>query len=148
MVAGDEFALAVLSAADYESVLALWRQAGLHISLAGRDSAEQFDRQLAGGTQTVLGLRAGGTLAGVVVVTHDGRKGWINRLAVHPDFRRRGAGSRLIAEAERLLHAQGIGIVAALIEDWNQASLALFERAGFSLRPDVHYLTKRESDEV
>lgn len=148
MVAGDEFDLAVLSAADYESVLVLWRQAGLHIRPAGRDSAEQFARQLAGGTQTVLGLRAAGTLVAVAVVTHDGRKGWINRLAVHPDFRRRGAGKRLIAEAERLLHAQGIGIIAALIEDWNAPSLALFQGAGYTLHTDIHYLTKRDNDGV
>ncbi|MBP8972877.1 MAG: GNAT family N-acetyltransferase [Anaerolineae bacterium] len=148
MVAGDEFDLAVLSAADYESVLALWQQAGLHIRTAGRDSAEQFARQLAGGTQTVLGLRAAGALVGVVVVTHDGRKGWINRLAVHPDFRRQGVGRRLIVGAERLLHAQGIGIIAALIEDWNAPSLALFQGAGYSVHPDIHYLTKRDSDEV
>jgi ribosomal protein S18 acetylase RimI-like enzyme len=148
MVAGDEFDLAVLSAADYESVLALWRRAGLPIRPAGRDSAEQFARQLASGAQTVLGLRAGGTLVGVVVLTHDGRKGWINRLAVHPEFRGQGAGRRLIAEGERLLHGQGIQIVAALIEDWNRPSLALFEKAGFTLHEDIHYLTKRDHDQV
>lgn len=148
MVAGDEFDLAVLSAADYESVLALWQEAGLHVRPAGRDSAEQFARQLARGTQTVLGLRAGGALVGVAVLTHDGRKGWINRLAVHPEYRGRGAGRRLIAEGERLLHAAGIQIVAALIEGWNRPSLALFEKAGFTLHEDIHYLTKRDHDEV
>lgn len=148
MAAGDEFDLVILSAADYDSVIALWQQAGLHIRPAGRDSAEQFARQLAGGVQTVLGLRAEGMLVGVAVVTHDGRKGWINRLAVHPDFRRRGAGKRLIAEAECRLHAQGIGIVAALVEDWNTSSLALFQGAGYTLHPDIHYLTKRDNDEV
>jgi len=148
MVAGDELDLVALCAADYESVLALWRQAGLHIRPTGRDSAEQFARQIAGGTQTVLGLRAAETLVAVVVVTHDGRKGWVNRLAVHPDFQRRGAGKRLIAEAERLLHERGIGIVAALIEDWNAPSMALFQGAGYTLQPDIHYLTKRDNDEV
>ncbi|MCZ7538901.1 MAG: GNAT family N-acetyltransferase [Anaerolineae bacterium] len=148
MVAGDELNLAVLSAADYESVLALWRQAGLHIRPAGRDSAEQFARQLAGGTQTVIGLRAAGALVGVAVVTHDGRKGWINRLAVHPAFRRCGVGKRLIVEAERLLRAQGIGIIAALIEDWNAPSMALFQGAGYTVYPDIHYLIKRDDDEV
>ena len=46
MAAGDEFDLVILSAADYDSVIALWQQAGLHIRPAGRDSAEQFARQI------------------------------------------------------------------------------------------------------
>ena len=148
MAAGGELELAILTAADYDGALALWQQAGLHIRAAGRDSAEQFVRQLAGGTQTVLGLYAEGLLIGVVVLTHDGRKGWINRLAVHPDFRGRGAGRRLIAEGERVLRAQGMEIIAALIEDWNRPSLALFEGAGFTLHRDIHYLTKRDNDDV
>lgn len=143
-----EYKLVTLTAADYDRMRALWEAAGLPIRPNGRDSAEQFARQLAGGTQTALGVRVGDDLAGVVLATHDGRKGWINRLAVHPDFRRRGIGQYLIAEAERVLHAQGIRIVAALIEEWNTASLALFERAGYCRHPDIHYLSKRDAEEV
>lgn len=143
-----EYELISLTVADYEGVRALWEAAGLSIRPNGRDSVEQFARQLAGGTQTVLGARAGGRLIGVAVVTHDGRKGWINRLAVHPDFRRQGVAQSLINEAERVLRAQGIRIFAVLIEDWNTASLALFEKAGYTRHPDIYYLTKRDAPDV
>jgi N-acetylglutamate synthase len=144
----DEWVTLTLTAEDHDAVLALWQQAGLSIRPAGRDSRTQFAAQLANGTQTVLGVRDGDRLIGVVVATHDGRKGWINRLAVHPDFRRRGLGLYLIAEAERVLREQGMQIIAALIEDWNESSLGLFERAGYVLHRDIHYLTKREHDDV
>lgn len=137
-----------LTADDYEAVRAVWEAAGLPVKPGGRDSREQFFRQMTGDLQAVIGVKQGDELVGVVLTTHDGRKGWINRLAVHPDFRRRGAGKRLIAEAERLLHAQGIGIIAALIEDWNAPSLALFQGAGYTLHTDIHYLTKRDNDGV
>jgi ribosomal protein S18 acetylase RimI-like enzyme len=143
-----EYELVTLTADDYDGVRALWEAAGLSIRPAGRDSAEAFARQFAGGTQTVIGARAGDRRVGVVLATHDGRKGWINRLAVHPDFRRRGIGQALVAEAERVLRAQGMHIIGVLIEDWNTASLALFERAGYARHPDIVYLTKRDSPDV
>ena len=72
----------------------------------------------------------------------------MNRLAIHPDYRRQGLGRRLIGEAEQVLHNQGMHIIAALIEDENAASLALFQRAGYADYTSIHYVTKRESDSV
>ena len=143
----DDWALTRLTAADYDAVRDLWEQAGLPIKPNGRDSAEQFARQVAG-TQTVLGLYDGERLVGVIVATHDERKGWLNRLAIHPDYRRQGLAQELIAAAERELHDQGIHIIAALIEGWNKTSLALFQRAGYSVHPDIHYVTKRDHHDV
>lgn len=143
-----EWAVVTLTTGDYEAIRAVWEAAGLPVRPGGRDSHEQFARQMVGGTQTVIGLRTGERLIGVVVVTHDGRKGWINRLAVLPDCRRQGAGMKLIAEAERALHEQGMQVIAALIEDGNDASLALFQRAGYLDYPHIHYVTKRDSHDV
>lgn len=135
---------------DYDRLLALWQRAGLHsLRPAGRDSREQMAQQLASGVQTILGLTVDGQLAGAVVATHDSRKGWINRLVVDPAFRRRGYGLRLIAAAEETLRAQGMKVIAALVEHDNAASLAMFDKAGYvEIDPGMHYLTKRESDEV
>ncbi len=145
---GAEWTIVTLAAEDYDSVRALWEQAGLSIKPGGRDSRERFAAQLASGLQTVIGARAGDRLVGVVMTTHDGRKGWINRLAVHPDCRRQGLGLRLIQEAERVLHGQGLQLIAALIEDWNTPSLTLFQRAGYADYSGIHYVTKRESHDV
>jgi len=137
-----------LTADDYEAVRAIWEAAGLPVKPGGRDSREQFVRQMAGDLQAVIGVKQGGELVGVVLTTHDGRKGWINRLAVRPEHRRKGIARQLIDEAERTLRAQGMQIIAALIEDGNAASLELFEQAGYSDFRGIHYLTKRDSDAV
>src|SRR5512137_2583522 len=102
-----EWHVDLLTAANYDALCDLWAAAGLPVRIGGRDSREEFERQMAGGMQTVIGVHDGERLIGVVVATHDGRKGWINRLAVHPDYRRQGIGRHLIAEAERMLNAQG-----------------------------------------
>ena len=135
---------------DYDELLALWRRAGLDsLKPLGRDSREALARQLDSGVQAILGLAKDGDLVGAVVATHDSRKGWINRLVVDPRHRRQGYGARLIAAAEEVLRGQGIGVIAALVESHNRASLALFQKMGYvDADRRIHYLSKRESDEV
>jgi ribosomal protein S18 acetylase RimI-like enzyme len=147
-----ELVLSELSIADYEDVIALWQRAGLPVRADGRDAAAAFAGQLAAPSeaafaqrrQRVIGLRAGHDLVGVAVLTHDGRKGWINRLAVDPARRRQGLASRLIEEAERWFHEDvGVEIWAALIAEDNVASLAFFESAGYNRSDYIVYVSKR-----
>jgi hypothetical protein len=78
-----------LTLEDYDRWMSVWQRAGLHsIRPKGRDSREAFARQFASGTHTMIGLELSGELIGVVLATHDGRKGWINRLSVLPEYRR------------------------------------------------------------
>jgi ribosomal protein S18 acetylase RimI-like enzyme len=138
-----------LTKSDYDRVLALWKSAGLHIRPAGRDTREAFERQVDGGTQVAIGIEAeDGELIGVVLATHDGRKGWINRLAVHPDYRRQRIAKALVAAAEDALREQGIEIFAALIEPGNDASLELFLSSGYADWPGIHYVSKRDRDDI
>lgn len=137
-----------LTQANYAEILALWQRAGLSVRPSGRDAPEAFNRQLAGGQQRVIGLRNGQSLIAAAVLTHDGRKGWINRLAVDPAYRRRGLASRLVAEAERWFTQElGLEIWAALIEGDNEPSLQLFDALGYQ-RHNVVYVSKRTRPEA
>ncbi len=137
-----------LTIEDYDAVIALWQRSGLtSLRPAGRDSREAFAKQLAGG-QIAIGLEEADRLIGVVVATHDTRKGWINRLAIDPDFRRRGYAQRLVEAAEAALRESGLTLIAALIEDDNDASLALFKRLGYAVHTDIYYVSKRDSSEA
>ena len=132
---------------DYDEIISLWQKAGLRsMRLRGRDSRDAFADQLAAG-QVVIGLEEGGQLIGAVVVTSDTRKGWINRLAVHSDYRRKGYGTRLLAAAEEQVRAMGLHIFAGLIEGDNDASLALFARQGYKTG-DIVYVSKRDSEDT
>ena len=134
-----------LTVDDYDAILVLWQRAGLDtIRPQGRDSREAFADQLARG-QVVLGLEDAGRLVACVVITDDTRKGWINRLAVEPDYRRQGLAARLVAEAEKELRARGIQVFAALIENENATSLSLFQREGYKTE-NIYYVSKRDSE--
>lgn len=134
-----------LGADDVDAIHDLWRRAGLHVRPSGRDSAAHITAEVDAGTATLLGIRGADGLIGVVLATHDGRKGWINRLAVDPDQRRRGLGSALIAAAEEALAAAGIELVAALVEGDNRSSRAMFEAAGYATG-DIVYFRKPLGD--
>lgn len=87
-------------------------------------------------------------MIGVVLGTHDWRKGWINRLAVHPDRRRRGIARKLIEACEQAFLDLGIEIFAALVESDNEVSTAIFRRTGYKMDIPVHYFHKRLGPEV
>lgn len=132
--------------ADYASVMELWAEGGLPLKPEGRDSLENIVRQT--GLPNVRFLVAevgeGGRVVGTVLATHDGRKGWINRVAVDATLRKRGLGARLIGEAERWLESQGLDILACLIEDDNAVSMAVFEKLGYKKHPEIIYFAKRK----
>jgi ribosomal protein S18 acetylase RimI-like enzyme len=131
---------------DYDRAMELWAAGGLPLKLQGRDSRENIAFQLR--HPNVLFLVAeegqGGRVIGTVLATHDGRKGWINRLAVDAALRKRGIGARLVREAERRLEAQGMDILACLIEDGNAVSMAVFEKLGYKKHPEIIYFAKRK----
>lgn len=145
----DSLVVRLLGLEDYDRFMSVWRSAGLHsLRPKGRDSRAAIARQLATGTHTLLGLELKGELVAVVLATHDGRKGWINRLCVQPLYRRRGYGALLVAEAERVLRDQGMTVIAALIEPGNDASLALFSNLGYVESTGLHYVSKRDSEDA
>jgi len=139
---GQTGEIVVLESGDYADILALWSRAGLPVRSEGRDSAEAFRRQQESGLQRSLGIRVDGELVAAVILTHDGRKGWINRLAVDPDYRHRGYASELIAASERWFNDEmGIEVTAALIHAHNKASRRLFHALGYEM-VDVVYVRK------
>lgn len=133
---------------DYDQIVALWKRSELPFRPSGRDRKETVQAQMAANPDFFLGAYEDNRLVGVVVATSDGRKGWINRLAVDPDFRGRGVAEALIAESEKTLRRHGLRIFCALIEDYNTSSMQLFKKCGYKEHRDIVYFSKRESARI
>lgn len=127
---------------DYESILELWRKCNLTISADGRDSQAAFRRQLEWYADMYLVATDADRIVGVILGTHDLRKGWINRLAVLPEYRRSGIAARLVLACDRAIRRLGIEIVAALVEPYNHPSLRLFEKLGYRTDVPVTYFRR------
>ena len=131
----SQFAIRPAIARDYERIVEVWVASGLPVKLQGRESREAFVRQLQSLPGLYLVAMDGERIVGVILGSHDHRKGWINRLAVLPEYRRRGIAADLVLACERALQAEGMEITAALIEEDNATSRLLFEKLGY--RADV-----------
>jgi ribosomal protein S18 acetylase RimI-like enzyme len=126
----------------------LWKDSGLESRPRGRDSKKSIEAQMKATPEYFIGAFEGQRLIGTVIASDDGRKGWVNRLAIDPEHRRRGIAQALVAEAERILRKNGIKIFSALIMDQNQASKELFKKLGYKELEDVKYFSKKEDREV
>jgi len=129
--------------AEYEKLISLWERSGLPFEGKKRDSRESLTRQCQDDHITILILKDGTRLVGSIIVTFDGRKGWMNRLAIDPDYRRRQLASELIKKAEEVLINMGATIIAALVNDDNLASQSLCHHCGFELHRDIIYFRKK-----
>lgn len=133
---------------DYDTIVELWEESGLPFKKYGRDSRENIKKQMEDDHLLFLGAFENKKLIGFVVANHEGRKGWINRLAVLPGYQRKGVASQLVKRCERWFEEKGIKIYATLIEDYNKSSKKLFKKLGYTFHDDIFYYSKRESDKI
>ena len=131
-----------LKTSDIPAMIRLWKKSGLPIREKSRDSPKALRAEMKAGSQNFIGAFDGKELIGLVLATSDGRKGWINRLAVEPSHRHKGIALRLIQEAEEEIVSRGIHLFSGLIEKGNEASFALFAKAGYEITEDVIYVRK------
>jgi len=76
-----------LTISDYYQIVTLWQNAGLSYKPEGRDRKDAIQSQMAANPDFFIGAFEDNRLVGVVVASTDGRRGWINRLAVDPECR-------------------------------------------------------------
>ena len=133
-----------LGPSDVRLLHRLWRGSGLSFKARGRDRLKLLQAQRRRTPDLFLGAFYGGELVGSVIASDDGRRGWINRLAVRPDLRRKSIAKTLIKEAEDALRKRGRYLFCIHVESDNKQSMKLFEDAGYNMETDIFYYTKRE----
>ncbi len=133
---------------DYKDMVSLWDDTDLPYKPLGRDMRKNIEHQMKQDCSIYLVAETDGKLVGSILATHDGRKGWINRIAVLPEYRKKGIAARLVEEAEKRISDLGIEITACLVENWNTVSMEVFERLGYMHHPEITYFTKRKNSRV
>jgi len=147
MVSGrPSFVIRALSEEDVPHVLGLWKVAGLMYRPNGRDGVAELLVQRARNPDLFLGAFAGDELVGISIATDDGRRGWINRLAVHPSWQKRGVATALIAASEAALRKRGRKMFCTHVMKDNESSIALFDKLGYKVETEILYLTKRDDE--
>ena len=133
-----------LSIADYQEIVNLWADAGLPYKPNGRDSREMMAKEMQQEGVAYFGIYEESRLLVVGIANYDGRRGWINRVAVDPDRRGDGLAGMIIEECEKFMRAKGAVVLTALIEDINEPSISCFQKAGFICDKSWLYFSKRD----
>jgi len=136
------------SSEDIPNVLELWSAVGLTTRPEGRDHPKSITKQISQKNSWILIAEEEQQIIGAVLVTHDTRKGWINRLATHPERTREGIASKLLEEAEKTLLEQEIVVYCTLIIKDNTRSRIFFEKSDYSHYEGVTYYSKRLSQDM
>jgi len=133
---------------DYDQVIKLWQESELEHRPTGRDTRERIAAEIEKETAIFLVAEINDEIVGTIFCTHDGRKGWLNRLSVLPKMQRKGIASDLIKEGEKRLRELGIGVLCALIWKSNSSSKELFESEGYDLLEDALYFVKKDRPDI
>ena len=130
---------------DYDAAAEIWLVGGLPYKPNGRDARERIAEELKGPNAIFLVAEMDGKVVGVVLGTHDGRKVWGNRMGVRPGYQRRGIGSALLKELERITGEMGFLVCAALVERDNVASRRMCEKMGYEGHEELMYYVKKKT---
>lgn len=126
--------------ADGPAVIALWRACAL--TRPWNDPARDIARKLSVQRELFLVGLSDGVLMASVMAGYDGHRGWVNYLAVHPDWRRQRHGEALMQAVEQRLLALGCPKLNLQVRSTNTGVLDFYRALGY-LQDDVVSLGKR-----
>ena len=130
---------------DENAVISLWQRCNL--IRPWNDPHRDIQRKLCVRPELFLvGVLNGGIVASVMA-GYEGHRGWLNYLAVAPEFQHRGFARAIVAEAERLLQNSGCPKINLQIRTSNKDVIEVYRRLGYSVDDVVSMGKRLEQDE-
>jgi ribosomal protein S18 acetylase RimI-like enzyme len=123
---------------EVTEILRLWKAAGSGPSVT--DTPEHLQMLTECMPELFLVAEAEGRLVGSVIGGWDNWRGHIYRLAVHPEFRRRGLARRLTSEIESRLRAKGAVRIYALAATNQEMGVRFWESLPYEKSKDIPYV--------
>lgn len=124
---------------DYDQVYALWiRTPGIGLRSID-DSKEGIEKFLQRNPNTNFIAEEGGSIVGVALSGHDGRRGFLYHTCVAEGHRRRSVGRELVDQVVKTMRAENITKLALLCLKDNEKGNGFWSRLGWSRRSDVNY---------
>ena len=130
----DIFSIRECLPEEAEALLALWQASGTSPSIT--DTIADIQRTIESHA-LVLVAEANQCIVGSLIATFDGWRGNMYRIAVHPDYRRRGIGRALVEEGEKGLTKQGAKRITALVEEKYPWATAFWSNVGYEIEPGI-----------
>ena len=135
---------------DYDELFGLWNSTEQSRRALNPvdDSREGIERYLKRNPDTCFAAVYSGRIIGVILAGHDGRRGIIHHMCIHPGFRRMSIAAHLVSLAEEALKKEGIQKVFGLVFKDNEAGNLFWEKQGYSLRMNLNYRNKSLNEKI
>lgn len=131
-----------MTIADYDEVRQLWGESeGLELGAADTRSAIAAFLERNPGLSFVA--RQEGQLVGAVLCGHDGRRGYIDNLAVRLSHRRQGIGRMLASRCVYTLIQIGIRKWHLFVRENNQEAIVFWSKLGWHQRVELVTMSNR-----
>lgn len=139
-----EYTVKQVTIDDYDAIFDLWNSTEQSRRALNPvdDSREGIERYLKRNPETCFAAVINDRIVGVILTGHDGRRGIIHHMCVHPDFRRLGIAAHLVSLAEKALKKEGIQKIFGLVFSDNEPANRFWEKQGYSLRTNLNYRNK------
>ena len=119
-----------MTESDIEAVSSLWALCGL--TRPWNNPHDDIAFALAGATSAGLVGVFDGVIVASVLVGHDGHRGSVYYVSVHPDHRGRGLGEQIMDGAEDWLRSRGVWKLNLLVRRENDDVLSFYKALGFT----------------
>lgn len=131
----SELEIRPFQAGEEKAVVDLWQACGLVVghNNPGRD----ITRKLEVNPEWFLVGLLDGRLVATCMAGYEGHRGWINYLAVSPEYRRRGHATAMVRKAERLLRQAGCPKINLQIRETNEHVIQFYRRIGYTRDPVI-----------
>jgi len=133
-----QFRIREARADEAEALLELWRLTGSGPSIT--DTPAHLRMLTEEAPDLFLVAEREGQLFGSILGGWDNWRGHIYRLAVHPDFRRRGLARALTGEIEKRLRARGAKRIYALASTKQEMGVRFWESLPYEKSKDIPYV--------
>lgn len=125
---------------DEAALIALWARCDL--IRPWNDPRKDIQRKLGLQPELFLIGQRDTELVASVMAGYEGHRGWINYLAVAPEYQGQGLGRLILDHAEERLRELGCAKINLLVRATNDKVIAFYERLGYR-RDEVICLGKR-----
>ncbi|MCP5381737.1 MAG: GNAT family acetyltransferase [Kordiimonadaceae bacterium] len=115
---------------DQDEVINLWRDCGL--LRAQNDPYEDIKRKINHSPELFYVGRKNGKIIATVMAGYEGRRGWINLLAVEPSEQKSGYVREIMNHAEQKLGERGCIKVNLQIRQTNKQAICFYQSLGYA----------------
>lgn len=128
---------------DYPAVINLWKCCNLAIKQS--DKISEIKKVLKYNPDIFLVALEKTKLVACVLGTWDGRRGWVNHLAVDPEKQKLGIGKKLINELELRLKQKGCLKINLTILPDNDDAVGFYKKTGYQIEKVIFMSKKVDS---